>query len=287
MDPLCVLLGSSRSPKSVSCDVWWSAWRIIPGLGYMIGVMSGFGHLFGALVFGRYHYSLLRILSYVYLIVLGVGAPIPLLIMHWNFAQVLLNFWQTPVWLLSFLVWLARRFFMESFSILALNRPLRWLGSDTWEALSNSFALNIWHNCRKTWESCCCLNHCGLCRFHFNFRLLWYLFLFIHSCVATTCWCDQGYRATHLPLTYPVGGKRPSVNHEPWTMVSNHGYYISDPSKLVPLHEWLFTAYKLRLLTIFKSCKNLILQVDSRRNGWTSGNPALKLKNENSVLTIS
>ena len=48
----------------------------------MIGVMSGFGHLFGALVFGRYHYSLLRILSYVYLIVLGVGAPIPLLIMH-------------------------------------------------------------------------------------------------------------------------------------------------------------------------------------------------------------
>ena len=45
---------------------------------------------------------------------------------------------------------------MESFSILALNRPLRWLGSDTWEALSNSFALNIWHTCRKTKESCCC-----------------------------------------------------------------------------------------------------------------------------------
>ena len=68
---------------------------------------------------------------------------------------------------------------MESFSILALNRPLRWLGSDTWEALSNSFALNIWHKCRKTRESCCCLNHCGLCRSHFNFRLLLYLFLFI------------------------------------------------------------------------------------------------------------
>ena len=51
--------------------------------------------------------------------------------------------------------------------------------------------------------------------------------------------------------------------------------------------KWPFTAYKLRLLTIYKSCKNLILQVDPRRNGWTSGNPALKLKNENSVLTIS
>ena len=141
--------------------------------------MSGFGHLFGALVFGRYRYSLLRILSYVYLIVLGVGAPIPLLIMHWNLAHVLLNFWLTPVWLLSFLVWLARRFFMESFSILALNRPLRWVGSDTWEALSNSCALNIWHKCRKTWGSCCCLNHCGLCWFHFNFRLFLYLILFI------------------------------------------------------------------------------------------------------------
>ena len=31
---------------------------------------------------------------------------------------------------------------MEFFSILALNRPLRWLGSDTWEALFNSFGLN-------------------------------------------------------------------------------------------------------------------------------------------------
>ena len=178
--------------------------------------MSGFGHLFGALVFGRYHFSLLRILSYVYLIVLGVGAPIPLLIMHWNLAHVLLNFWLTPVWLLSFLVWLARRFFMESFSILALNRPLRWLGSDTWEALSNSFALNIWHTCRKTKESCCCRGRWSI-SFQFPIAFV-FIFISIHLCVATTCWCDQGYRATHLPLTCPVGGKRPSVNHEPWTM---------------------------------------------------------------------
>ena len=102
---------------------------------------------------------------------------------------------------------------MESFSILALNRPLRWPGSDTWGALSNSFALNIWHTCRKTWESCCCR---GLWAISFQFPIAFvFIFIYIHLCVATTCWCDQGYRATHLPLTCPVGGKRPSVNHEP------------------------------------------------------------------------
>ena len=50
-------------------------------------------------------------------------------------------------------------------------------------------------------------------------NILQYNFIYIHSCFATTCWCDQGYRATHLPLTCPVGGKRPSVNHEPWTNI--------------------------------------------------------------------
>ena len=64
---------------------------------------------------------------------------------------------------------------MESFSILALNRPLRWLGSDTWEALSNSFALNIWHTCRKTWKSCCCR---GLWSISFQFPIA-FVFIFI------------------------------------------------------------------------------------------------------------
>ena len=32
---------------------------------------------------------------------------------------------------------------MDIFSILALNRPLRWLGSATWEALFNCLAFNI------------------------------------------------------------------------------------------------------------------------------------------------
>ena len=51
----------------------------------------------------------------------------------------------------------------------------------------------------------------------------------------TTCWCVQGYRATHLPLTCPVGGKRTSVNHEPCTMNCKESYF---PNTLVITPPW-------------------------------------------------
>ena len=69
----------------------------------------------------------------------------------------------------------------------------------------------IWHKCSTTSKSCCCQKHCGLCPCLFNFRLItFFLYIYIYTsvCVATTCWCVQGYRATHLPLACPVGAKR-------------------------------------------------------------------------------
>ena len=186
--------------------------------------MSGFGHLFGALVFGRYQNSaensILRLPHCP-----GCGCPNP------SVDHALKSCPRTAHFLTDsgLVTFISRMVSQETFYGILFHSCLEPSVDGEGQIRRKRYPIhlpwNIWHKCRKTWESCCRLNHCGLCPFHFNFRLLLYLFLFIFiRALQRPAGATRGFAQPTclLHAQWVVSGLLWTMNHEPLEMVMKH-----------------------------------------------------------------